>query len=132
MLNRNCNHPCCPANGPCKKPRKQPVRTRIKPYSKKREKQNRQYAKKKRARFEEGDVCAIVEKVMEFPAIRDLFKGCQYFATDNHHQAGKIGAELLAEDGVKLCRNCHDTVEVNPKLAKQIGVSKSRLINYSK
>ncbi|MGN6417760.1 MAG: hypothetical protein ACTHMC_09730 [Pseudobacter sp.] len=132
MLNRDCNHPCCPADGPCKKPRKKPVRTKIKTYSKKREKQNRQYAKMKRERFQEGDACAIVEKVQEFPEIRELFKGCQYFATDNHHQAGKIGAELLAEDGVKLCRNCHDIVEVNPKLAKQIGVSKSRLINCSK
>lgn len=128
--NKTCKHPTC--NGKCRRPAK-PLkqRSRIRPASKKRVKQLRKYGKNKRDNFEEGTVCAIVEKMQEYQQYKELFKDCQYFATDYHHPAGKIEYELLTKEVIPLCRSCHRIVEEKPLLAKEIGLSKSRLIKTS-
>ena len=45
-----------------------------------------------------------------------------------HHAAGKLGNKLTDVDNfVAISRECHDWAEANPKAAKKIGTSRSRL-----
>lgn len=54
--------------------------------------------------------------------------GCTKVSTDVHHTAGRIGKNYLDESTWKaLCRECHKWVEENPKEAKDLGLSISRL-----
>lgn len=62
------------------------------------------------------------------PICAARFLGCQIGATDVHHGKGKIGS-LLTDTAhfVSLCRSCHRIVEERPEMAKELGLSKSRL-----
>jgi hypothetical protein len=84
-------------------------------FSKKREKENRQY-RKQRIAFLDGLECEAG------------LKGCTVFATEVHHQKGRIGKNLLDRSTwLGVCRNCHDIIEHEPVMAKERGLSKSRL-----
>jgi len=54
--------------------------------------------------------------------------GCTGTATEIHHKAGKIG-ELLTNVSkfLAVCRTCHDEIEMNPDMAKEMGLSESRI-----
>lgn len=124
---RNCSHIHCPPQGPCKRPPKpKKQRSFIRRVSKGRAKLNLKYAKmrNREAQKEQNQVCAVVflEKT---PEVVKAFHLCGYFATDHHHDGGKVGKNLLNK-GVWLCRNCHRVAEDNPTLAKKLGLSKSR------
>lgn len=55
-------------------------------------------------------------------------EGCTGRATQWHHPEGRIGAKLIDEKNKKLvCANCHYRIETEPEMAKQKGLSKSRL-----
>jgi hypothetical protein len=111
----SCKHPCC---GPvCRKPKKKPIRTRIKPYSKKRAKENQQYGKERKEFLEEGDECEA------------KLPGCTGLATELHHPFGRVGKNLLeVKKCKKVCRNCHQRIEIRVNEAKQLGLSESRLM----
>lgn len=56
--------------------------------------------------------------------------GCKKKSVDVHHKKGRIGALLNDENNmIALCREHHIVAELNPKLAKEKLVSKSRLKN---
>lgn len=84
--------------------------------SKKRAKQEREYAKKRKAYLTDNDVCLA------------FLEGCTLQATDVHHKKGRCGNLLTDENYfLAVCRNCHHVLETSPKLAKELGLSISRL-----
>lgn len=55
-------------------------------------------------------------------------KGCYGYASDVHHMAGRIGANLMDENTwLPVCRSCHKWIEEHPAEAKERGLSRSRL-----
>jgi len=126
MQDKPCKHPCCPDTGPCRKA-KQPKRRRpIRKVSKKEQARIRKYRSHKQATFTGDDICAVALLENKTEKVIRLFKECQYTATQFHHPAGRIGDHLY-DEGIKLCGVCHDIIERNPNLAKELGLSKSRL-----
>lgn len=55
-------------------------------------------------------------------------KNCTLKATDVHHMQGRGKNLLKVATWLPLCRNCHEWVERNPEMAKELGYSKDR--NY--
>jgi hypothetical protein len=91
-------------------PLKQKV-VKLKPRTKKRAKQEREYLKKREKYLQNKPSCEI----------------CLQPATTIHHPAGRIG-ELLTDDTlfIGLCMTCHERVEQNPIWAKEQGYSLPR------
>lgn len=53
---------------------------------------------------------------------------CSYNSTEIHHRRGRIGNDLTDVNYfLAVCRNCHNWIEDNPKEAKELGFSVSRL-----
>src|SRR5690348_10723230 len=106
-----CNHPCCPNDGPCRKPKQKKKRKPIRQYSKKRSKENRKYTALRKQFLSDHPTC-------EFP-------GCEREATDVHHERGR-GKYFLDQSTWKaLCREHHNHVETHPMEAKLLGLSNS-------
>lgn len=123
-MRKECKHPTC---GPtCRRPPKQKQRTRIKPVSRKQARRLRRYNKEKQQRYQERPVCAVALIENKSPEVLELFKDCQYWATEQHHPAGREG-ERLFDKCVDLCGNCHQVAEINPIVSKSLGLSKSRI-----
>lgn len=56
------------------------------------------------------------------------FLGCIKAARDVHHRNGRIGKNYLDEKTwVALCREHHNHVHLNPKIARTLKLSNSRL-----
>jgi hypothetical protein len=54
--------------------------------------------------------------------------GCGIKAIEIHHKAGRIGENLTRISGfLAVCRSCHDEIEADPEMAKELGFSISRL-----
>jgi hypothetical protein len=54
--------------------------------------------------------------------------GCTSNATDVHHKIGRIAESFLnIRTWLAVCRSCHKWIEENPKEAKELGFSNSRL-----
>lgn len=61
-----------------------------------------------------------------------MFPGCTKKAKDVHHSCGKVGKNYTdISTFVALCRDHHRFVEWNPKEAKKLLLSKSRLTKNS-
>lgn len=113
-----CRHPLCPDTGPCRKAKPRTLRKRLNPVSKKQGKRNREYAKERKRFLNEGDMCEA------------RLEGCTGVAKEIHHKHGKVGKDLLDKTNfLRVCRPCHDYLEVHPNEAKQLGLSESRLAN---
>jgi hypothetical protein len=109
---KQCKHPCC--GDTCRKAKPKPKRKPIRKVSKTRSRENRIYSTKRKKFLSEGDIC-------EFP-------DCGQPATDCHHSQGRVGKNFLdTKTWKKLCRKHHRIVEENPRLAKKMGLSESRL-----
>ncbi len=53
---------------------------------------------------------------------------CCFDATEIHHKKGRIGDNLTDSNYfLAVCRNCHNWIEDNPKMAKEFGFSLDRL-----
>lgn len=90
-------------------------RTLINRVSKKRAGEELVYQKKRKVFLEKHPVCEWPDK-------------CKKKSVDIHHKAGRIGALLTDENNmIALCREHHVVAELNPKMAKEKLVSKSRL-----
>lgn len=90
----------------------------IKQVSDKRKKEMSKYSK----------LCAAF-KILN-PVCQGQLDGCTYHTTEIHHACGRIGSLLTnVEHFVGLCSSCHRQVELNPEMAKERGLSKSRLNN---
>lgn len=89
---------------------------KIKKISVKREKENKEYSKKRTLFLDKNSVC--------FARLNN----CTLKATDVHHKKGRIGSNFLDESTwIPLCRNCHSYIEEHPLIAKQLGFSEDRL-----
>lgn len=54
--------------------------------------------------------------------------GCTGASSEIHHIKGRIGKLLLdISNFLPICRSCHNEVENNPNMAKELKLSKSRL-----
>lgn len=125
---KTCKHPTCGIT--CRRPTKSKAKkTRIPPVSKKQAKRNRTYVKQLKKETTGEEVCAIALLENKTDEIIKLFQDCQYWGFTNHHQAGR-GGDRLYRKGVRLCVNCHRIIENKPVLAKELGLSESRLINH--
>ena len=76
------------------------------------------------------------KRLQEYRKARDLYMRANPIceccntatATDLHHSAGRTGDLLTNIEYFKaLCRGCHTEVELNPKWAKENGLSVNRL-----
>lgn len=85
-------------------------------FSKKREEENEIY-------FERREKFLALRKKCEAG-----LPGCTKIPTQVHHGAGRIGENFLnTETWVAVCRMCHQEIELNPEMAKEVGLSVSRL-----
>lgn len=97
--------------------------------SKKRVKDMRIYREKLKEFFDnpENKICAI-QRLTLTDDQKEIFAGCTKVATEYHHPSGRIGDNLMPnKNGVGLCHHCHEHIEKQPLLAKELGLSKSRL-----
>ncbi len=122
---KECKHPTCGEH--CrreKKPKKVyhlkrgPIKKKaykIKPRSDKRAEQEKEYIKDREQFLKEHPICEFNES-------------CKRESTDVHHMEGRIGELLTDFSKCKaLCRGHHVWVELHPKEAKELELSKSRL-----
>lgn len=57
-----------------------------------------------------------------------IVSNCSMEATEIHHKAGRLGSLLVDDTNfLAVCRNCHQFIELNPKIAKELGFSTNRL-----
>ncbi|PVH26266.1 hypothetical protein DC487_01175 [Sphingobacterium corticibacter] len=84
--------------------------------STKRKAQNTLYRKKRLTFMEQNKLC------------KARLDGCTKSATEVHHKKGRIN-NLLTDERyfLPVCRSCHQVIELNPVLAKELGFSQSRL-----
>jgi hypothetical protein len=95
-------------------------KTPIPKVSKKRKKDMVKYSKLRLEYLRENEVC------------QGKLDGCTLNATTVHHMAGRVGDLYLDKNNWKaLCMSCHEKVEMFPLMAKELGLSKSRLSNES-
>jgi 5-methylcytosine-specific restriction endonuclease McrA len=88
--------------------RKTPLKRggRLRPVSKKRAKQNREYSKCRQEYFNTHPRCEI----------------CGYKATQIHHKRGRFQERLTdMENFMALCMSCHDWIHKNPAIAYEKG-----------
>lgn len=71
----------------------------------------------------------IRKKVLkEKPTCQAQLPGCTKVATDIHHMEGRAGDNYLDESKMlPVCRSCHTCIENHPELAKEKGLSLSRI-----
>jgi hypothetical protein len=104
---------------PGKKSASNKDRKKIKPASKKRAKQNRQYTPVKRKFLIDHPICQV--------------EGCEAPSTDIHHKAGRSGKQLLkVDDFLAVCRPHHNTFEDRDKAAREAGHKTTRLTKPQK
>jgi hypothetical protein len=87
----------------------------IKPISKKQATLNQEYSQERITFLEEHPLC--IAKLL----------GCTRIATDVHHKRGRGKFFLDKSTWIGLCRSCHQKVEENPAMAREKGLSDSRL-----
>lgn len=92
--------------------KKEKKKSRIRKFSKKRAKENKDYSLNRKEFLEENPYCKVCGKI----------------ATTVHHKKGRIGG-LLNDKRYFLpaCDECHTKIELNPDWAKENGYSESRL-----
>lgn len=95
--------------------KKSTIRPYIRKVSKKRAKENREYAKVRKEYLEDNPNCEA------------NLLGCTTGATDIHHKKGRGLFLCDPRHFLAVCRNCHCFIEDNPLEAKEMGFSESRL-----
>ena len=89
----------------------------ISPVSKKRQVEMDEYSKKRIAFLALKPFCEA-----------NLVGTCTRTSTDVHHKQGRVAENFLTiRTWMAVCRNCHTWIENNPKEAKELGFSESRL-----
>jgi hypothetical protein len=110
---KQCNHATC--DGPCRRPAKpKPLRRKIKRFSVKRERENREYSKARAEFLKDGDLCE-----MKTPA-------CTAMAVCIHHVRGRVLNLMNKKTWKKSCQPCNDWVEANHAKAEKMGLKKSK------
>lgn len=114
-MSENCNHKTCQGEI-CRRPRKKAIRKPVRKVSKKRAKDNREYDRLRKRFLEANPVC------------QANLQTCTVKATQVHHKKGRTGKDFLdTSTWLACCGTCHNVIELNPAMAKQLGLSESRL-----
>ena len=88
----------------------------ISPISKKRRVEMDEYSKKRTAYLALHPYCEA------------RLQGCLGASSEIHHKAGKIGENYTKiSNFLAVCRPCHQNIELNPDVAKELGFSELRL-----
>lgn len=95
--------------------KKSTIRPYIRKVSKKRAKENREYAKVRKEYLEDNPDCEA------------NLSGCTIGATDIHHKRGRGLFLCDSSHFMSVCRTCHRFIEEHPLEAKEMGFSESRL-----
>lgn len=115
---KECKHPTC--SNKCRRistPKK--AKKRLKPYSKKRQKENRTYFALSKQFVADNPYCAIKSPV------------CTGMTQGPHHVEGRIGDNLTnMEKCIPSCNPCNGYVEVHDAWARENGFKRSRLTNH--
>jgi 5-methylcytosine-specific restriction endonuclease McrA len=86
-------------------------RTRLKPVSKKRAKQNVEYLRLRDRFLYQNPFC-----MAKVPGT------CGHWSVELHHMVGRVGEMLLNEEHIMaICSSCHRWIHDNPKEAKEKG-----------
>lgn len=89
------------------------MRPSIRPRSKKRSRQEREYAKLRKEYLDDHEYCEVCGS---------------FLANQIHHRAGRIGKLLTnTKFFLAVCPTCHKLIEERPQWAKEKGFSISRL-----
>lgn len=111
---KECKHPTC--SDKCRREKKVKRRKPIRHFSVKRERINREYSRKRKEFLKDGDLCEA------------RLEGCSGVAKEIHHRRGRVGKNLLdTGTWLRVCRSCHTQLENAPLMAKEKGLSESRL-----
>lgn len=87
----------------------------IRKFSKKRAAENRKYSTLRKQFLEDKECEAGLE-------------GCTGMASEVHHKKGRIGENFLdVSTWLAVCHHCHIEIETKPAMAKELGLSESRL-----
>lgn len=113
-MGRNCNHSTCQGETCRRPPKPKPRRQRIKPYSRKRQKDNRTYSALRKQFLSEGDLCEL------------RTPDCTNIATCIHHVNGRTVHFLNKRTWMKSCVPCNNWVEANHAEAEKKGLKKSK------
>lgn len=99
-----------------RRPKPAPKKVTIKPASKKRAKQNKEYQ------------VIRIQFLINHPACEAMVKCKGNRATEVHHVQGRI-ADLLTDTNnfLSVCHSCHEFIENNPNEAKEMGLSVNRI-----
>lgn len=65
--------------------------------------------------------------LIDHPKCEAELKGCKVKAEEIHHKKGRGKNLNNVETFLSVCRNCHHKIEMNPTMAKEFGLSESRL-----
>ena len=85
---------------------------RIRPMSKKRERENREYLKRRKAFLKAHPSCQAVFSI-----------NCSGVSEDVHHSAGRLGGNYLDEKTwIATCRSCHINIHRWPRSARNLGL----------
>lgn len=125
---KTCKHESCHNNvfggGYCnkhqylrtdKKPKKVVERKPIRQISSKQRKLNDEYSDKRKLFIHLHPLC------------KAKLEDCTVLATDIHHKKGRGKYLLDIGTWISVCRSCHQKIEENPKMAKELNLSESRL-----
>jgi hypothetical protein len=95
--------------------KKPTTRSKIRPVSSKRQKQDVEYSKLRERFLTEKPLCEI------------KFPGCTHYSTDVHHTfngANRAVYYLIQSTWLSVCRSCHDRVHSEPAIARELGYLK--------
>lgn len=99
-----------------RRPKPKAREVKIKPTSKKRAKQTREYQ------------VIRIQYLIDNPICEARIKCCGNKATEVHHMEGRIGKLLTdIENFIAVCQPCHRYIEENPNVSKEKGFSLNRL-----
>lgn len=89
------------------------VKSKPKQRSNKKVKQDIEYTNKRKNYLLNNSIC------------KAGLPGCTTFSTDIHHIEGRVGNNYLDNNTwIATCRNCHNFIHNNPKLANEFGFLK--------
>jgi hypothetical protein len=117
------------------KPTSKPGPKKIRSVSKKTARKMGKYSREKKRlqQSETNQVCAVALLKNKSAEVIEVFKNCQFHANQFHHPEGRTGDKLIpTEDGKFLCGNCHRILEEKAELAKELGLSVSRMKHSEK
>ena len=68
-----------------------------------------------------------IEFLTKYPTCQAKLPECTIMSCDVHHMKGRGKYTLDVTTWLSVCRTCHNFIEMEPTMAKELGFSKSRI-----